>query len=60
MTAFFSNLASRPHLDATITSRNIFRSSSIDAIIFNCGPLIMEAYFVLEEFFSRSRIPPVI
>ena len=38
--ADFSILASGPHLDATVTSENIFRSSSIDAIIFNCGPLI--------------------
>ena len=38
--ACFSILASGPHLDATITSYNIFRTSSIDAIIFNCGPVI--------------------
>ena len=36
----FSILASVPHLDATITSDNIFKSSSIDAIIFHCVPLI--------------------
>ena len=33
-------LASGPHLDPTIASDNIFRSSSIHAVIFNCGPLI--------------------
>ena len=38
--ACFSILASGPHLDVTITSENIFRSSSIDAIIFSCGLLI--------------------
>ena len=38
--ACFSILASEPHLDATISSENIFRSSSIDAIIFNCGPIM--------------------
>ena len=38
--ACFSILASGPHLDATVTSENIFRSSSIDATIFNFGPLI--------------------
>ena len=38
--ACFSILASGPHLDATITSEDIFRSSSIHAIIFNCGTLI--------------------
>ena len=37
--ACFSILASGPHLDATITT--IFLgTSSIDTIIFNCGPLI--------------------
>ena len=55
-----SIFASGPHLDATITSENIFRSSSIDAIIFNCGPLIMDASLVLENFFGRSRISPII
>ena len=38
--ACFSILASGPHLDVTITSQNILRSSSIDAIIFSCGLLI--------------------
>ena len=33
--ACFSNLASRPHLDVTVTPENIFKGSSIDAIIFN-------------------------
>ena len=36
----FSILASGPHLDVTITSENIFESLSIDATVFNCGPLI--------------------
>ena len=36
----FSILASGSHLDATITSDNIFKSSSIDATIFHCVPLI--------------------
>ena len=55
-----SILANGRHLDATITSDNIFRSSSVDVIIFNCGPLIMDASFVLEDFFGRSRIPAII
>ena len=38
--ACFSILANEPYLDATITSENIFRSSSIDAIIFKFGPLL--------------------
>ena len=54
--ACFSILASGQHLDATITSDNIFRRSSADAIKFNCGPLIMDASLVLEDFFGRSRI----
>ena len=58
--ACFSILVSGPHLDATITSENIFRSSSIDAIIFNCGPLILEASLVLGDFFGRFRISPII
>ena len=40
MTACFSVFASGPHLDPTTTSENILRRSSIEAIIFNCGPLI--------------------
>ena len=58
--ACFSILASGPHLDATITSENIFRSSSINAIIFNCGPLILEVSLVLWDFFSWFRISPII
>lgn len=38
--ACFSILVSGPHLDAIITSQNIFRRSSIGVIIFNCGPLL--------------------
>ena len=30
---------SGPQLDATIISENVWRRSSIDDIIFNCGPL---------------------
>ena len=45
--ACFSVLANGPHLCATIASDTIFRSSSIDAIIFNFGPL-MDASLVLE------------
>ena len=58
--AYFSILASGPHLDATITSKNISRSSSTDVITFNCGPLIMDTSLVLEDFFGRSRIPAII
>ena len=47
-------------MDSTITSDNIFRSSSIDAIIFNCEPLIMDVSLVLEDFFYRSKISPII
>ena len=46
-------------MDVTITSENIFRSSSIDAILFNGGPLIMDASLVLEDFLDRSRISVV-
>ena len=55
----FSILASETHLAATTTSENLLRSSIIDAIIFSCGPFI-DAFFVLEDFFSRSRITPII
>ena len=41
--ACFSVLASGPHLDETIISENIFRTCSIDAIIFN----------------SKTRISPI-
>ena len=37
--ACFLVLANEPHLDAAVTPENIFRSFSIDAIIFNFGPL---------------------
>ena len=40
MTACFSILASGPHLDVINTSENISRSSSVDDIIFNCGPVV--------------------
>ena len=38
--ASFSIIASGPHLDATVTSENILRRSSIGSIIFNCRTLI--------------------
>ena len=53
--ACFSILAIGSHLGGTITSENIFRSSSIDAIK-NRGKLIMNASAVAEDFFGRSRI----
>ena len=58
--ASFSTRASGPHLDATITSENISRSSSFHAIIFNRGPLQMDTSHVLEDFFERSKILPII
>ena len=45
MTVCFSILTSGPHLDATIISENVLRRSHIDAIIFNCGPLICFSCF---------------
>ena len=54
--ACFSILASEPHVDATISLRKIFRSSSIGAVIFKCGLLIINASLVVEVFFGRSRI----
>ena len=47
-------------MDAIITSDNVFRSSSIDVIIFNCGPLIIDASLVLEDSFVKSRITAII
>ena len=58
--ACFSILTSGPHLDASITSENIFRSSSIDAITFNYGSYIMDASLALEDFFGMSRVSPKI
>ena len=58
--ACFSIHASGPHLDASVTSDNFFRNSSIDAIIFSCRPLIMDASLVLEDFSDRSEISPKI
>ena len=60
MTACFSILANGTHLDAIIISMYIFRSSSIDVIIFNCGPLIMDASLVVDDFFGTSRILAII
>ena len=51
MTACFSIFASGPHLDATITTENI---------MFNCGPLIMDASIILEEFSVGPRFPLLI
>ena len=56
----FSVLTSGPHLDATFTSENTFRSSSVGAITFNCRPLVINATLVLEDFFGRSRVSPII
>ena len=39
-TVCFSVLVSRPHLDATIISKNVLRRSSTDVIIFSCRWLI--------------------
>ena len=36
----FQSLLVDLHLDATIVSENVLQRSSIDAIIYNCGPLI--------------------
>ena len=54
--ASFSILASGPYLDATITSENILRRSSIDNVVDH----LYDASLVLEDFFSKSRIPPII
>ena len=59
-TACFSILVNGSHLDATFTSENIFRSSSIDTIIFDRGPLIMDTFHVSVDVFGRSRVPPII
>ena len=47
-------------MNATITSENILRSSSIDVVIFSFGHLIMDASLLLENSFDRSRILPII
>ena len=44
-------------MDATIISENIF---IIGTIILSCGLLIMDASFVLEDLFGRSRISSII
>ena len=56
----FSIFSSGPHLNATITSDNIFRKSSMYAIAFNCEPLIVEDLLVLEDFFGSSGVLPII
>ena len=43
-------------MDAAIISENILRRFSIDAFIFN----LMDASLVLEDFFSGTKIPPII
>ena len=56
-------LASGPHFDATNTSENILKRSSINAVIFNClfhRTLCMDASNALKDLFGRSRIPPII
>ena len=52
--ACFSILDCVSHKDA------VARSSSTDAIKFNCGPLIMDASLALGDFFCRSRVLPII
>ena len=32
----------------------------LSVVIFNCGPLIIDASLVSEDFFGRSRISPII
>ena len=54
--ACFSIIAGGPHFDATITSDNTLRRSSIDTIIFT----LMDASLVLEDFFSTSGIPIIV
>ena len=54
--ACFSILASGPHFDAPITSDNILRRSSIDNVLDH----LYDASLILEDFSSRSRIPPII
>ena len=46
----FSILAKGPHLNATINLRNIFRSSSVDAIMFNFETLIWMLLFFRGPF----------
>ena len=48
-------VASGPHLDATITSENIFQRSSVDGITLNCGPLMWR----LLLFSSTFSVGPV-
>ena len=43
-------------MDATITSENILKRSSVDNVVNH----LYDASFVLEDFSSRSRIPPII
>ena len=46
-------------MDAAITLENISEIPVLTAIIFSCGPLIMYASLILEEFFGRPRISPI-
>ena len=43
-------------MDATITSENVLRRSSIDNVVDH----LHDASLVLEDFFSRSMIPTII
>ena len=52
----FAILASGPPLDATITSKNILRRSSIDNVMDH----LHDASLILEDFSSRSRISSII
>ena len=47
-------------MDAAITSDDIFRSSSIDVVIFNFVPLFTDASLVLEDFLGRFRVSSII
>ena len=53
---FQSLLVDHVCLIATITSENILIRSNIDNVVNH----LYDASLVLEDFFSRSRIPPII
>ena len=53
---YFSIFASGSRLDPTITSVNILRRSSIDNVVDH----LYDVSVVLEDFFCRFRLPPMI
>ena len=55
----FLILASRLHLDATITSEKILRRPVL-MLQFLIGTAYVDASLVLEDFFGRSGIPLII